>query len=342
MSAAKIIKWTAGFALVCLTLEFCARLDDWWVQGADPLKPYTINTLFKASDLGREGVPNAKFGKWHINSMGYRGPEPQPDRTNILTFGASETFGLYESAGKEYPRQLESKLNEDQARFNVVNIALPGIRIGRVSYLTAAIQKTQPKYVIIYPSPANYIGADQPFCHKEPVPVPPEKGIGDTIRLYGKVEQLSKSILPDWVMTPMRQFATWRATRHLTVQKQVPDATLAALAKDMACVANAVSAAGAKPIFVTHANYFGPRIQPEAKAMAIAWRRFYPELTEEALVGLDAQANEVIRRVGATLSVTVVDAASHIEPGPEHFADFVHFNDKGAKKMAELLALSIQ
>jgi lysophospholipase L1-like esterase len=339
MIASKLTKWTAGLLLVCVTFELCARLDDWWTQGAHPLKPYTINTLFKATNLGREGVPFAKFSKWQINSLGYRGPESDPTKRNILTFGASETFGLYESPNKEYPRQLEQLLNQRGSAFNVVNIALPGIRVGRVGYLNDAIQKTSPTHVVVYPSPANYIGTTSPFCTQASVPVPPEKGLADTLRIAGKLEQFTKTLLPEWVTTPMRKFAIWRAIRQLdSVGDEVPQSALDALAVDLRCISEKIRASGAKPVLATHANYFGDAIEPSERSMALAWRRFYPELTEDALIHMELRANDVIRRVGAELNIPVVDAAHFIEPGAANFADFVHFTDRGAMKMAELLA----
>ena len=105
------VRWTAYALLALLTLECCARLEDSLRQQAPMNRPHNIDSVFHDSPEGRQGRPGARFAKWSMNSLGYRSPEPRPDSSvRILTFGASETFGLYESAGNEYPRQLEREL----------------------------------------------------------------------------------------------------------------------------------------------------------------------------------------------------------------------------------------
>ena len=89
--------WLTYAAVAFATLELAARTDDLLRYGASFWQPYTIDTIFQPSEFGRTGRPGARFTKWDLNSLGYRGPEPVPGRTNILTFGASETFGLYET-----------------------------------------------------------------------------------------------------------------------------------------------------------------------------------------------------------------------------------------------------
>jgi lysophospholipase L1-like esterase len=335
----------ALYALVAaLTLEVAARLDDWYTQGANPLEPYTINTLFRASEHVREGVPHKRFGKWVMNGLGYRGPELVAGRANIITFGASETFGLYERAGNEYPRQLENALNASGADgYNVVNIAIPGMRIGRISYLQAALDKTHARYVVVYPSPANYIGASKPYCGQKPRPSPPEHGLDDKLRIAGKVFQLTKTVLPDRVMTPLRQIGLWNATRALPeVFETAHEPALHAFVEDLRCVVNASAKSGARTILVTHANYFVDRVTDASRGQMIAWRRFYPDLSEAGMLDLEKRSNEAVRKLGAELGVPVVDAAAHIPGGAKYFADFVHFSDEGSALMAKLLAQEIQ
>jgi lysophospholipase L1-like esterase len=331
---------SAGYvALALLTLEIAARVDDRIKDGAPLLRPYTINTLFRPSPFGREGIPGARFAKWQMNALGYRGPEPRPGRSNILTFGASETFGLYESPDHEYPRRVESLL--DAARpnaYGVVNIAIPGIRIGRIGYLERALDQTQARHVVVYPSPANYIGTTEPFCRQPSKPVPSSVGLVDQVRLAGKVDQLVKKVVPQQALSPLRAFSIWQANRNEAPIARVPDQTLEALREDLRCVVRSAQQRGATPILVTHATYFGDRIAPDDKAQLLAWRRFYPELREEGFLDLEQRANAVIRAVAAEAKAPLVDAAAAIPRGPAHFADFVHFTDKGAAVLAGMIA----
>jgi len=333
----------AGYGLLALgTLEITARIDDHVRDGAPVLKPYTINTLFRPSPHGREGVPGARFGKWQMNSLGYRSPDALEGRTNVLTFGASETFGLYEGPGKEYPRVVEERLNESTAGgFNVVNVAIPGIRIGRMGYLERAMEQTQARYVVVYPSPANYIGTTVPFCQQKSTPVASTLGIADRIRLAGKVDQLAKKLIPQEALHPIRATSIWWANRKETPISRVPDETLNALREDLRCIVLSAQQRNAVPVLVTHATYFGDQLLPEDAVMMTSWRRFYPDLREEGFLDLERRANEVIRAVANENKVPLVDVAASIPRGPEYFADFVHFTDKGAALVGDMIAVTI-
>lgn len=329
-----------GYGLLAFaTLEIAARIDDGLSEGADFWQPYTLDALFRPSEFGREGIPGKRYGKWSMNQLGYRGPDPVPGRTNIVTFGASETIGLYESPGKEYPRVLEELLNANAnaSQYNVVNLGLFGMRIGRSGYLTRGIKQVNAKVVIIYPSPANYFGTTEPLCGKPTLPVPSDVGPTDYLRIIGKMEQLVKLHAPVAVMTHLRQFAIWRATQHTDILDRVPQSNIDALKADLACAAKAAQQAGAKVVLVTHANYFGTELRPEDQAMMIAWRRFYPRLKESGFLDLERRTNIAVHELGGEMGLEVVDAAAHIPVGPQYFADFVHFTDAGSKLMADLL-----
>lgn len=330
----------AGYSLVALlTLDTCARIDDAFNEGAPFLAPYNINALFQPSEFGREGKPGARFGKWSINSLGYRGPEPDPSGVNILTFGASETFGLYEDVGNEYPRVLERLLNANgAARFNVINIALPGVRIGRIGYLTNGIKRTSAKVVIIYSSPSNYIGMTEPLCGKPTFRIPDATSIVEYFRISGKLEMLLKKTLPAQVLTLLREFSIWQYSRTHEVIERVPDSTISAFAADLECAGRATQASGAKVIFATHATYFGSKLMPSDSAMMTSWRRFYPELRESGFIDLEERANASIVAVASKLGANFIDVREHVQGGTKNFADFVHFTNAGAASMATTLS----
>jgi len=339
-----------GLRVVCyaflglLTMELAARLDDLHRYGASMTAPYSIERLFQPSPFGREGKPGARFTKWSMNSLGFRGPEIVAGRSNIVVFGASETFGVYESPDAEYPRQLEAELNAERPahdQYNVINVALPGMRIGRVGYLDRAIEVTNAKYVVIYPTPANYIGTTAPLCTQTTVPVPDSLGMADYIRLAGKLRQVAKEHAPSGVMTTLRKFSIWVHTRDIDVMEHVPEASIDAFRADLICVTELARSRGAEPVLLTHATYFGSEIMPGDEEMMIAWRRFYPGLSEAGFIDLEKRANDAIRSIGHDAAVNVVDSARLIPRGPEYFADFVHFTDQGAARMATLISEQI-
>jgi hypothetical protein len=328
---------TAAYGLLALaTLEGAARVEDYVKDGASLTAPYTINTVFQPSPYGRAGKPGAHFGKWQMNSLGFRGPELHEGSQRVITFGASETFGIYEAAGGEYPRRIEQLLNaQTPGRYEVVNIAIPGMRIGRVAYLEDAIRRTGARTVLIYPTPANYIGTTKPHCGEPTSPVPDEMGLGERFRLVGRIDQLSKRHLPPLVMDGLKRWAIQREERHTEVVARVPEASIQAFRTDVACAVKAAQALGARVVLATHGNYFGPQLLPQDLPMMRSWRRFYVELGEGGFIDLEARANAAIRDLAREQGLDLVDAAAAVPPGPGHFADFVHFNDRGAQVMAE-------
>ncbi len=335
----------AGCGLLWLaTWEFAARIEDWLTAGASPWRPYAMSALFRASPVGREGVPNTRFGKWRMNRLGFRGDDPVPGRANVLAIGASETFGQYESPAHEYPRLVEDELAAlVPDRYNVVNAALPGMRLGRIPYLERALMMTHPRYVIIYPTPAHYIGVEKPFCHEpaRPLPMPPD--ITDELRIIGRLERWARRVVPAPLMHGLRELDLWRLSWNVHVIRRVPDASVAAFKGDLECAIDTIEALGAVPLLLTHASYFGTSGQPpeDAWPMLVAWRRSYPELSEEGFLDLEHRANSVVREVAAKRGVSLFDAALAISPGPEHFADFVHFTDRGSRKMAQAIVAMI-
>ena len=325
-----------------LTLEVAARIEDALRFQAPLLGAYSINTVFEPSPYGRSGRPGARYAKWSFNSLGYRGPEPAPGRTNLLAFGASETFGLYEQPNGEYPRLLEQALNASgAARYNVINIAVPGISIGRVDYLDHALQVSAARVVFVYPAPANYIGHEGAYCGQAATPVPTDLGLSDRIRLAGKLSQLVKAHIPEPIMTRLRRFSIWLDTRNLSVTDRVPEATVDAYRRDLECVVEHVRQHGAEPILLTHATYFHGTAGPEDLALLTAWRRFYPQLAEMGFLDLEERANAAVRQVAAANAVQLIDVAQQMPRGPNFFADFVHFSDAGAARMAQIITAAL-
>lgn len=337
-------RWVAYSLIFLLTLEALARLDDWVREGAPLTGNHDIDTVFVSAPGVKAGKPGAHFGKWQMNSLGFRGPEPIAGRRNILVYGASESFGIYEGPDQEYPRQLARLLDAAQPdTYNVLNAAVPGLRIGRMGYLDHILKQAPASHLIVYPTPAAYIGVDKPFCD-EPATWPSALSTPDSPRprLKGKVELVVKQVMPEPLMTALKEFGIWRASRELTVMDRLPQAAMQAFEQDLRCVVERARRAGTTPILVTHGNYFGDQITPENRPMLVAWRRFYPDLSEAGFLDMEVRANQIVQRVAQSEPGTIlVDIRQAVPPGPEHYADFVHFTDEGARRLATQLSAAI-
>src|SRR5258708_25236363 len=169
--------------LAMMTLEFCARLDNYVSYRTPFFGADSLDTLFTMDRLGKRGKPNARYRKWRLNSLGYRGPELHAGRTRIICIGASETFGLYEDEDQEYPRQLERELNRRAGRdaFEVVNAAYAGLVLdNEMQRLPEIAETVRPQIALLYPSLANYIWLPVASVHPPlptVAPAPPRFGL---------------------------------------------------------------------------------------------------------------------------------------------------------------------
>jgi hypothetical protein len=68
----KALLWSI---IAVLTLEVCARVDDWVSYGASPFGLYDNSLLGAFDKMGQHGRPHGQYLKWKLNSLGFRGPE---------------------------------------------------------------------------------------------------------------------------------------------------------------------------------------------------------------------------------------------------------------------------
>lgn len=340
-------RWALLAGVCLLTLEVAARVDDWLSYGAPLLGDYNIDQLFRVTPAGLRGVPYGRYAKWQLNSAGYRGPEVRGDdgQIRVVTFGASETFGIYEDPGQEFPRVLERDLNSGggAAGFEVVNVALPGMRVGSgVAYLREIGAALHPRVVIIYPTPTHYIGVVRPYCGREAqaVSVPPRQP--PELRIVEKTRDRLKEIVPRAVLTWLRAAGIAWSTRGRAVLDRAGPESLAAFRADLVCAIRTAREIGAVPIVATHANRFAATPRPDDEYWLTGWRLQYPQLRQSGLLALETSANAVIRSVAAEEDVPLADAAVVLGGDPANFADHAHFTDLGSKRMAALLAGTVR
>jgi len=325
------------------TLEAGARLDDWFAYGASPLSKYEFEGLFRQTGHGLRGVPNARYVRWQLNSIGIRGPEVRADtgQVRVLTYGASETFGIYEQTGKEYPRVLEAELNRRTraAGFEVINAGIPGMRVGSgIELLRDFGAQFRPAFVVIYPTPTHYIGVSRPYCGRAPrAPQPPGSG-GFEWRITEKIKDRLKDVLSDDMWMYMRKAAIAWSMRSSKPLSAVDVSSLDAFEFDLRCAVRTVREIGAIPVLATHANRFGHVRRSTDETWLVGWRMQYPELMEDGFIDLENRANAAIRYVAEQEGVALADAATVLDGNSRYFADHAHFSDEGAARMGALLA----
>lgn len=338
----KIGRVLVALAIFGVGVEFWARVDDYITYRAPILGVYNNEGLYTRDSLGRTGKPNARYKKWRLNSLGFRGPEIVPGRVNIVCFGASETFGLYESEGREYPRQLQEKLNGRVGKdeFQVINAAYPGESAytanTRAGQIVAAVH---PRFALVYPTPADYIwlpyldASMKPPTSQVP-PAPPRF----ELRIADQVRPLLKSVLPWSIQTRLRAREIQLAAAGFPVMDTLPSENVRRFRADVTTLVKTLQSLGVTPVIVTHASAFGPTSSSADRSMLIAWRKFYPMLKEDGLLDMERRMNAALREIADEEHVPLIDVAAVVPPTSDVFADFVHFTTRGADIMAQKLA----
>jgi len=348
-----------GGATICFlgAFELTARVED-LVQFRVPLtSPFnaTSELLVRTRD-GMHGRRSAAFQKWRMNSLGFRGPEADsakaPGRIRVMTAGASETFGLYESPDKEWPRQLEDSLRQRLAKstcgetgVEVWNAGFAGMSLPTIRQdIELRLARFAPDVIVVYPSPAFYLMA------KLPEAAPPDSAASEALppvwspRVLPRVRDQLKALVPEVIASRLRQGRIDRVRRQARVEfREVPVERRDAFLADLRAIGTAIVAAGAIPILATHGNDFGfetPR--PPSQAQMIAWQRFHPLASGEVLVGFDAAARAGTLALGDSLGLRVADVAAAVAASPDPvYADYAHFNDQGAAIAAGVVAREV-
>ena len=341
LSLVRFLTWPL---LALAALELCARLDDRATYGASLWRNYNHDSLWAHDQLGQRGRPYGQYLKWKLNSGGFRSPEPDPSLWHVGVTGASETFGVFESEGQEWPRQLERSLNASGQgpRFAVDNLAWPGLMISTTRrHLPAMLAHAKPRVMVIYPSPTAYLFRDRAPEDQKVISRPPPETF--QLRIQARIETVAKRVLPESLQNRLRirQVAAAEAAQK-EIFDRVPARVITLYAQDLTLLVDDLRAARVEPVLVTHATLFGKRVEDDVREWLTIWRRSYPMLREDGFLDMENRANGAMRRVAAERHVALVDASVQMPAGRAYFADFVHFTERGSAEMARLVAARLQ
>jgi hypothetical protein len=346
----KVAAVIALMALVFLGAEAAIRIED-GVRWGMPLLSQTVGVadLAMSDSTGRHPRPGARFRQWRINSLGVRGPEPDSvaQAPRAIVLGASETFGLYESPGHEYVQQLQDSIRARGCSADVLNAAFVGMSLPTVEQdFRLRLASLQPRVAVYYPTPPQYLDdqmpqAVAPDAHEESTPVWRRWHWRAVERLLAQL----KALLPRAIQDRSRQseIASARASHDTAwLFSRIPTVRIDAFEHDLRTLVGTLRSRGAVPILITHANAFTGS-PPAADDRLRAWEKFYPRATGATLIAFDSVAAIRTRQVATDSGAAVVDAwaAFHGVPSDAMFADFSHFTDAGAARMAALLAPAV-
>lgn len=325
------------FLFLCMW-ELCARVDDNIEEGAPLFGNYTISSMLGYDNDGVVGRPYGHFGKWKLNALGFRGPDVRANTLKIICIGASETFGMGESAGMEYPRQLERILHTQRPDLNVevVNVAYAGQSLRTFSRrVDKTVDALSPRVAVLYPSFFEYLD-DATTGHADSLEWVREPR-GFHSRIMSKLLPLIDH-LPQWAENMRYRYHIWRALQKTqVVAAAIPQSHVEQFRSDLKASLDRLQARNIRPVLVTHATFFGESVEPEEQYMLNSWRRFQPGLADGGWLDAERRMNEVVRQEAHARHLTLIEAAGVLS-GPENFTDPVHFTNHGANRIANLVA----
>src|SRR5262245_49235229 len=252
-----------GAALTCLAAaELMSRLDDYLFSDISPLaSPDRERDLILQTPWGSRGKPNGHYRKWHVNEYGFLGPSlaQMPTGTRVMVLGASETFGLYESAGQNYPAKLSNELaRRGRSDVEIVNAAMAGMALPTLKvYWNNWASAFRPSFVLLYPSAHFYLDNERPRA--SPVHATtdgPAVGLRVTSRFVERIVDKAKQM--PLLRTLRSQLEIGRAQwskgpDYRFMAGNLPLDRLNAFARDLEDLADTIASTGARPVLITPA-----------------------------------------------------------------------------------------
>jgi lysophospholipase L1-like esterase len=341
--------WAAAAVLVAAAaLEFTVRVDDWAQHGVPITAPaVSMSELIVRDSLGLHARAGTQFRQFLINQAGFRGPEVDLAEATlrVVTAGASETFGLYEPQGKEWPRQLENRLRTSCGpSVRVLNAAFAGMSLPTVTQdFERRLRPLRPQVVVYYPTPMQYLeSAEVPTAASAGTTAPPLSPW--RLRAVPRFRDALKRAVPEPLLDALRQIDTrrQRAATGQPVRSRAEPERLEAFDRDLRALVGSYREGGSEPVLLVHRHRFRDTSSVEDRRQLRAWERFYPRYTAGALIAFDEEAAARVRQLGADSAVVVVDPLPALIPlGSKAFADFSHFSAEGSAVVAAAVAEAV-
>lgn len=338
--------WIVAGLACLLSAEVTARVEDYLRHDVSLLAvPDHDRDLVLHDELGIRGRPDGRFKKWQLNGFGFRGSEiaatPAPGCKRVAVLGASETLGLYESAGKEYPAQLAVLLRSGGC-YEVINAGVAGLNLLGIKVLWENwVSRFGPDTVVIYPTPAFYLSNNPPTSPGSPSPERPPS-LWWPPRLLQRAQDVFE--WPKFVhrRLVLRTLAARQVDTPGWVFENVPEDRLRQFQENLGALIDSISARGATPAVMTHATGFVEAELSQEQDELNAWRQFEPRATARVLLDFEARAAEAVREIARDKQIAVIDLAATMNGKHAWFADdYLHFSDEGAAMVARLISQAL-
>ena len=350
-----------GFLFI-MAMEVSARIDDMVKYGAPLWGPYNADLLKEDDSEGiLHNVPNRRFEKWEINADGFRGDEiseRKPEGVKrIICMGTSESFGLYEDNGKEWPAQLR-RLLSPAAEFEVINTSVVGLSFGQFkAYLERYVLKFHPDLVILYVNPYFCVSQISESLGK-PLRLKNRETRGTIsagsrmrllvvkLRILPKIKQTLKKTVPLGIL---KRYQIWSTSRQVNALEKsmlngagpldtVPEEYLNSFRNNLSQTVQFLTERHVEVILSSYPVLISKENLKKYPEIFLDNRRFCVELSFNGMIEAPHQFRSVIHSVANDLGVGYVDNFTYLPKDIKYFGDNVHYTNQGARVVASNFA----
>jgi hypothetical protein len=339
-----------------ITMEICARVDDKIKYNAPFMGQYDSSRL-RAYDADgiRYNVPNSRYEKWIINELGFRGPvfplKKPANVKRIVCLGASETFGLYETPGNEWPESLRKILDVDH-RFQVINASVVGLTLGGYKkYIDKHILRISPDILVLYINPFDYCLSNEKSAKKQEIieAKPRQKGLEYFFKRYvgsprvsTKFKQAIKEVVPLNILKKYQNYSMQKQVNQLEKRKlgqqrpsdYVKQENLDRFENDLIVLIEYLKNKGITVITSSYPTLISTDNLDEYKEIFLDARRYTILLSLNGMIDASDRFNYIVEKVANKSDAIFIDNNKYVPKTIRYFGDNVHYTDEGANIIA--------
>ena len=285
-------------------------------------------------------VPGGSFGGIHVNSMGFRGPElktPKSRHTLRIAFLGSSTTYCAEVSNNEntWPHLVAETLHAEWSGLTVdyINAGVPGYSVlSSLKNLEYRVAPLEPDVIVIYEAHNDLTGNTFNLARRQ--------GLAASQTEQNLSWPAKYSLLWYLVEKNVRIMSHQRTARQAAGKLAFDEESLAApFHHDLKDLVEASKRVAPVVVLVTFSTQLRQDQPSEQQSRAAATSLYYmPYMSIDGLIEAYAEYNKVVRQVAEETGAVLIADENAIPGDAEHFADSVHFTDKGSHLMAARVA----